>query len=239
MLAGGVGVLSMGLLLGQPQAVTPQALTAMHTATLIHAKEELGLDAFVTGTGRCPETAKFCFGLAVHVVVVEGEPVQSPEHFAAHVAFANELFANIGVGFEAVSVQAEDGDKVDVETRSDRDALGKDGFSRGVVHVYLVGKLADVDIEGEVIRGVHWRFRPDTAKRWIILSSIASPLVLCHEMGHFFGLPHSHYKVSLMNKKPAPGRPPWPERVFAKPELQKMKRDRDAMVADGMLVDRK
>jgi hypothetical protein len=105
--------------------------------------------------------------------------------------------------------------------------------------VYLVRKLADVDVEGEVIRGVHWRYRPDTSKRWIILSSIASSLVLSHEMGHFFGLPHSGYKVSLMNKKPAPGRPPWPLRVFAPQELTKMKRDRDSMKQSGMLIDRK
>ena len=225
--------------LSGPLALTPESFSAVQTATLFRAKDKLGIKAFVTGSPKCPEEAKFCFGIAAHIVVVDDEPVQSPEHFAAHIQEANRLFAPIGVGFEAVSVEAEDAGRADVETRSDRDRLGKDDFSRGVVHVFLVRKLADVDIEGEVIRGVHWRYRADTARRWIILSSIASSLVLAHEMGHFFGLPHSSYKISLMNKKPAPGRPPWPLRTFAPPELKKMQRDRDAMKQSGMLVDRK
>ena len=33
-----------------------------------------------------------------------------------------------------------------------RDALGHDRFTRGVVHVFVVGRLADVDIAGNEIR---------------------------------------------------------------------------------------
>jgi hypothetical protein len=226
-------------ILGVPVGMsTAEALHAIQTATLLQSRERLGLDAFVTGTPRCPATAKHCVGIVVHVVVADDEPVQTPAHFAAHVADANRLFEPIGIGFEVDRVEAEPAAHVDMEDREDRDGLGVEDFSRGVVHVYLVRKLADVDVAGEVIRGVHWRFRPDTSRRWIILSSIASSLVLAHEMGHFFGLPHSSYSESIMNKKPAPGRPAWPFRVFAEPEIRRMARHRDRMFADGSLVDR-
>ncbi len=214
---------------------------AAHVAAVVHARDQLGFRAYRTGTGRCPEAARRCFGLAVHIVTSdgtpEGEPVQTPLWLHDQIAHANELFAVISVGFEVASVDALPAEVGDVQTRRDRDLLGKKVFSRGVVHVFVVKQLADVDIEGEVIRGVHWRYRPDTAKRWIILSSIGSSTVMAHELGHFFGLPHSTYEVSIMNKRPR--ELPWPERVFAKPEVEIMRRRSGDMLTDGMLKTRK
>lgn len=214
---------------------------ATHVASVAMAKDELGFRAFETGTGRCPAKAKRCYGLAVHVVTSdgtpEGAPVQTPLWLYEQIAHANKLFAVISVGFEVASVDAKPAEVGDVQTRKDRDALGKEVFSRGVVHVFVVERLADVDIAGEVIRGVHWRYRPDTAKRWIILSSIGKSTVMAHELGHFFGLPHSTYDVSIMNKRPRAL--PWPDRVFAKPEVEIMRRRSGEMLADGMLKNRR
>ncbi len=213
---------------------------AAHVAAVVLARDQLGFRAYQTGTGRCPEAARRCVGLAVHVVTSDGtpqgEPVQTPLWLHDQVAHANALFAAISVGFEVASVDAQPAAVGDVQTRGDRDQLGKAIFTRGVVHVFVVERLADVDIDGEVIRGVHWRYRPDTAKRWIILSSIGSSTVMAHELGHFFGLPHSTYRVSIMNKRPRAL--PWPERVFAKPEVEIMRRRTDEMLGEGMLEPR-
>lgn len=214
---------------------------AAHVAAVAQARDQLGFRAFETGTGRCPKEAKRCIGLAVHVVTSdgtrEGEPVQTPLWLHDQIAHANRLFAVISVGFEVASSDTLAAELGDVQTRSDRDQLGRQIFSTGVVHVFVVKRLADVDIAGEVIRGVHWRYRPDVTKRWVILSSISSFTVMAHELGHFFGLPHSTYQVSIMNKRPRDL--PWPDRVFAKPEVEITRRRTSEMLTDGSLKKRR
>ena len=213
-------------------------ITSWTTGVLLQARGELGMQAFVTGTGRCPEAARTCVGLHVHPVVEDGAPVQTPDWFHRQVAHANLLFAAIGVGFEVEQVSPAPAEHADCQTREHRDLLGRKAHTRKVIHVFVVRQLHDVDVPGEVIRGVHWRDRADTQRRWVILSSIASQPVLAHELGHFFGLPHSKYAVSIMNKKPAEGRPEWFDRVFHEDELAIMGRRRDEMLADGTLVAR-
>ena len=104
--------------------------------------------------------------------------------------------------------------------------------------MFVVGRLADVDVAGDEIRGVHWRLRGDRARRWVILSKIARSLVLTHELGHFFGLPHSSHDISVMNKTPRPPPPDGAALSFAAPEFARMRKRRDRMLGDGMLVDR-
>ncbi len=117
---------------------------------------------------------------------------------------------------------------------SSLDQIGKKIFHKGVAHIFVVRQLDDVDIAGEVIRGLHWHLRGDRSKRWIILSSIGGTVVLAHELGHFFGLPHSRYVESVMNKKPREA-PTWEERIFAEPEVTKMLARRDEMLATDFL----
>lgn len=211
-------------------------LGAMGAVTLATAQARLGREAFVAGSPACPTEARHCFAIALHVVEEEGADVQTPQWVAEQVTEANRLFAPIGVGFRVASAEAVDARFANVETRLDRDLLGRDEHTLGVVHVFVVRRLADVDVAGEVIRGVHWRDRSQTSRRWIILSSIASPMVLAHELGHFFGLPHTKHRESIMNKSPHTD-PPWHLRTFPKEEQATMARRRDEMVADGTLVD--
>jgi hypothetical protein len=225
-----VAILLVSLLASGP------TLGAMGAVTLAASQQRLGREAFVAGSPACPAAARRCFDLALHVVEEDGAHAQTPPWVAEQVAEANRLFAPIGVGFRVGSAKAVDARFADVQTRLDRDLLGRDAHTLGVVHVFVVRRLADVDVAGEVIRGVHWRDRSQTSRRWIILSSIASPMVLAHELGHFFGLPHTRHRRSIMNKSPHMD-PPWHLRSFPAEEQAIMARRRDEMVADGTLVD--
>ncbi len=217
-------------------AVLPIVLGAEACPAML-AGVEPALACFVDRTPRCPPERRLCFGLHVHVVVGPRGPVQDDAWLSAQLEHAFRVFEPVEVGFEVVAVDAIGPEFTQVATREQRDAIGRPHFGRGVAHVFVVGRLDDVDVPGEQIRGVHWRQRSNTDKRWVILSGIAQSTVLAHELGHFFGLPHSSYRRSIMNKTPRED-PPWEQRVFVDEELAIVRSERDAMLGDGMLVDR-
>lgn len=196
-------------------------------------------DAFEAAAPPCPDDAKYCFGIELFVVLEDGEPVQSPEWWAAEAARANDLFAPMDVGFELADVHFIGDAWAHIDSRLTRDRLGRRDRKPGLVHVFMVRQLDDVDIEGNLLYGVHWRDRGRAGQRWIILSARdGSATTFAHEAGHYFGLPHSSYAVSIMNKSPRSD-PPWPERVFAEPEVDRAVRHRDRMLAEKFLVKRR
>lgn len=192
---------------------------------------EPSLACFLDQTPTCLDDRRHCVGLHLHLA--DGAE-QTPAWVAAAIEHAHVVFAPADVGFRVVAIDRIGPEFAVVQTREQRDDIGRSRFTRGVVHMFLVAQLDDVDVPGTQIRGVHWRQRSNTQKRWIILSQIGSQVVMAHELGHFFGLPHSSFRASIMNKKPRED-PPWEQRVFVPEELEIVLRDRDAMFADGML----
>lgn len=150
-------------------------------------------------------------------------------------AEANRLFAATGLAFTVTATTALPEDLARPMTRDDRDRLGHDRFAKGQIDVYLVSYLGDVDVPGQEIRGVHWRSQKDRSRRWVILSTISPPRVLAHELGHFFGLPHSHYPESIMNKAPRQNPPPEARR-FADRELRRIALRAKDLLRDHALV---
>ncbi len=224
----------------KPPLNTPEATSDDPTDDRPAAEPEPELDpidALRQRTPRCSDPDKHCFGVHLHIVVDEdGVPVQTLDWVSAQLAGAQDRFmTSVHASFEVVAVDTLPSDQRDIVSRIDRDKLGRPHFSRGVVHIFIVGSLADVDNPGE-IRGVHWRDRSNTARRWVILSSIAGTMTLTHELGHFFSLPHSTYADSLMNKRP--GGRPFAERGFHPKEATRMRRAKATMLADKMLTTR-
>jgi hypothetical protein len=215
----------------------PVVLGAHQCPAMLEPDVEPALACFVDRTPGCPDDRPHCVALHVHVVVGAEGAVQSPVWLGAQLEHAFRLFEPVGVGFQVEAVDAVEASFARVATREQRDAIGRSRFTRGVVHVFVVGQLDDVDAIGEQIRGVHWRQRSNIDKRWVIVSAIAQSTVLAHELGHFFGLPHSSYRRSIMNKTPRED-PPWEARVFVDEELVIVRAERDAMFGDGMLVER-
>jgi hypothetical protein len=209
----------------------PLVIGLSQCPSALEAGIEPGLACFMDATPKCPADRRYCVGLHLHLA--DGAE-QTPAWVTAALEHAHVVFAPVDVGFHVVAVDRVGPQFAVIATREQRDEIGRSRFSRGVAHMFLVAQLDDVDVAGEQIRGVHWRQRSNTDKRWIILSQIGSQVVMAHELGHFFGLPHSSYRDSIMNKKPRE-RPPWEQRVFVPEELEIVLHDRDAMFADGML----
>ena len=197
-----------------------------------------GIDeaAYSEAIGSCDASAiEVCFGLELWISLRDGVPVQTTEWVGAQVGRANHFFAEIGVGFELAAIHPLEEGEVVIETRDDRDRLGHDRWTRGVIHVFVVGQLDNVDEEG-VINGVHWRDRADTSHRWIIVAATAWHMTFVHELGHYFGLPHSDYHVSMMNKTSraiAPG-----ELTFHPDEFARMRRMVERRLEQGRLQNR-
>lgn len=181
-------------------AVTALVLSAAPLAASDPAADA-ALSPLLAAAPKCPAGVKACVGLVVHAVVTGEKPVQSAEWLAVQLSEANRHFAPAGIGFELQRLERLPPDMAFVRTREDRDRAGRDRYSRRVIHVLLVERLLDVDQPGE-IRGVHWRDRARRSHRWVFLASIAPEWVLAHELGHFFGLPHSRHPESIMNKTP-------------------------------------
>jgi hypothetical protein len=181
----------------------------------------------------CPQGRAHCFGIQLHVATDDTGLVVAPHWVAAELAEANRHFAAIDVGFTVVGADALPSTAVHVVTRKDRDAIAVDHLGRTIVDVFLIGKLEDVDDPGAPVHGVTWHAH---ATKYVIVASDAFPRTLTHELGHVFGLPHSTYAISIMNKTPRDD-PPMDQRTFAPEEIVALRAGLRRLLRDGVLVD--
>jgi hypothetical protein len=70
---------------------------------------------------------------------------------------------------------------------------------KGVVNVFVVASLRDVDDPSLYRMGVHWRNGATPAHRYVIVTAEALSTTLAHELGHYNGLAHSAVVDNLMS----------------------------------------
>ena len=188
----------------------------------------------------CPRAAQaddpVSFGLRVMVAEVDGEPVVDEQWVAERIGWANRIFEPATLDFRQRSREPLAEEHADLVSRSDRHALGP--LVEGtLIHVFVVRSLANVDVDGDFIRGVHWRSRrggpgPGGGRRhYVILSSIAGPTVLAHELGHFFGNPHSDTPGNIMSYSRGSGPP-----FFDRAQLGRIRRHRQRFLSTRELI---
>ncbi|MGD0524432.1 MAG: hypothetical protein ABSE49_04785 [Polyangiaceae bacterium] len=137
------------------------------------------------------------FTLRVSVVADgEGKAIARPEWLAAELDAAQALFAPFGVRFAKTDGALLDARLAHVETRADRDAFGA-RVAPHVVDVFVVDSLRDVDDASQMRRGVHWH--APSGAHYLLLVATAPTSVLAHELGHYFGNPHSHVADNVMS----------------------------------------
>jgi len=138
-------------------------------------------------------------GLRFLVAQHDGAPVAGEDFLHEQLTQAQQIFAPLGVELVRLPDQVLPAQHAELLTRADRDALAA-YVETGVIHCMVVAKLMDVDEAGRERRGVHWTPHAQPARHFVIVSAIAFPQVLAHELGHFFGNPrHSETSGNLMS----------------------------------------
>jgi len=149
--------------------------------------------------------------LAFQIADSDGKPVADDSFLASELEHANVIYRELGLKLVDVSRRKLAQRHARIVERRDRDALGA-LLRPGVINVFVVGCLMDVDEPGRERRGVHWRVRVEArgssarerkqnrTRHFVIVSAISGPYVLAHELGHFLGNPeHSDVAGNLMS----------------------------------------
>jgi|SRR5580692_61986 hypothetical protein len=146
--------------------------------------------------------------LALHVARSGDHPVVDAAWIETEIAIAEQIFSVHGVHFKKVTERAlevpdssappANSPHARLESRADRDALASE-LDAKVVNVFLVESLRDVDDPSLYRMGVYWQNRAHPEQRYVIVVADAKPSVLAHELGHYFGNPHSPVVNNLMS----------------------------------------
>jgi hypothetical protein len=155
------------------------------------------LAGLVLAQASPPVATVTTFSLRVSIAVDDaGKPVADAAWLAAEIDTAEGLFEPFGVRFARVDGAPLDARLAHMETRADRNALASHVMSHDI-DVFVVASLRDVDDPAQMRRGVHWHAPSGT--HYLILVASAPTTVLAHELGHYFGNPHSQVRDNVMS----------------------------------------
>jgi len=190
-------------------------------------------DAILAAAPTCVAGRAHCFGIRLHVPRGEdGAAIADPAWFAAQLALANKLFAPIDASFQVQEVEFRDASLARIDDREERTSLAQHIRGR-VIDVFLTGYLVDIDTPETFAYGVTWHTKRG---KLLIVSTMSFERTLAHELGHLFGLKHSKYPESIMNKAPRELPPP-EERRFADPEIKKMRVTMKRLLRDKVIAN--
>lgn len=182
-----------------------------------------------TSALRAQDPAAFPLSIAI---ASEGQArVVDDAWLEAELAAANAIFSPSNVSFTVRATRPLDARFTHLETRADRHALGAE-LQPGVINVFVVGSLRDVDDPSQMRRGVHWRPAGLPGAHFVIVSSVSGPDVLAHELGHFFGNPHSDTPNDVMSYQ----RDGTVQAFFEAHELARIRRFARRFLASGEIV---
>ena len=154
-----------------------------------------GLAGLVLAQTAPPAATTF----ALHISVAAddtGQPLADAGWLALEIETAKGLFEPFGVRFAGAKGALLDTRLARVDTRADRNSLAS-RVTPGVIDVFVVGSLRDVDDPAQMRRGVHWH--APSGVHYVILVASAPATVLAHELGHYFGNPHSRALDNVMS----------------------------------------
>lgn len=211
------------------------------------AADDADLEALRKAPPPCEAARAHCLGLKLHVAVEGAGPpgagadaaaadaprrlVASAAWVARQVAYANRHFAALGVAFQVEAVAALPVEAARIEDADERTSLAR-LVAGTVIDVFVTAQLDDLDKQDGVIYGVAW---PAGGKKLVILSTMGWERTLAHELGHVFGLPHSRYAISIMNKRERK-QPPLEQRTFHPDELAVMRARLAAMLRGRVIA---
>jgi len=133
------------------------------------------------------------FGLAIGIALRDGMPIRDDAWLDAQIDDANQLFSKAGVRFRWTIKTSLPERHAAIHSRADRDALAAFVSDRTTIPIFIVSSLEDIGDAGHPRMGICWK------RQYLVIAASASPTVLAHELGHYFGNEHSSVSDNLMS----------------------------------------